>query len=264
MRIDVLTLFPSVFEPFLAHGQIRIAREKRLLDVQLHDFRSFATDKHKSVDDKPFGGGPGMVLMCGPVFACDEDVLAKGRASGLDRPRRVMLSPQGKKLDQTKLEELAREPWLVLLCGHYEGLDERIREGLDYEELSIGDYVLSGGELPAMVVVDGVARLIPGVLGAPDSAGSDSFSTGAQGGDRLLEGPQYTRPREFRGMKVPDILLSGDHAAVAAWRRGQARQRTSERRPDLLAGPSDTHKESSTHGAGPGAAESAWVRESCS
>ncbi len=258
MRIDVLTLFPQVFEPFLAHGQVRIAREKRLLEVRLHDFRTFATDKHKSVDDKPYGGGPGMVLMCGPVYACDEDVVAQAQAA-TDQPgelagrtpRRVLLSPQGRKLDQALLEELAREPWLMLLCGHYEGFDERIPTGLGYEELSIGDFVLSGGELPAAVLIDGVARLIPGVLGAPDGAGSDSFSSGSHGGERLLEGPQFTRPREFRGMAVPDVLLSGDHGAVAAWRRAQARARTAERRPDLLQGGHEkTNEDSATHGAG--------------
>lgn len=266
MRIDVLTLFPQVFEPFLAHGQVRIAREKHLLEVRLHDFRAFATDRHKSVDDKPYGGGPGMVLMCGPIYACDEDVVAQAQASGLvgepggeqadqalagRTPRRVLLSPQGRKLDQALLEELAREPWLMLLCGHYEGFDERIPAGLGYEELSIGDFVLSGGELPAAVLIDGVARLIPGVLGAPDGAGSDSFSSGSHGGERLLEGPQYTRPREFRGMAVPDVLLSGDHGAVAAWRRAQARARTAERRPDLLQGGHEkTNEDSATHGAG--------------
>lgn len=252
MRIDVLTLFPQVFEPFLAHGQVRIAREKRLLEVHLHDFRAFATDRHKSVDDKPYGGGPGMVLTCGPVFACDEAVVAGGQASAElagRRPRRVLLSPQGRKVDQAVLEELAAEPWLMLLCGHYEGYDERIREGLGYEELSIGDYVLSGGELPALAVIDGVTRLIPGALGAPDGAGSDSFSAGSHGGDRLLEGPQYTRPREFRGMAVPEILLSGDHAAVAAWRRAQGRARTAERRPDLLLGHEQNNEDGATRGA---------------
>lgn len=247
MRIDVLTLFPAVFEGFLGHGQVRIAREKRLLDVRCHDFRQFATDRHKSVDDKPYGGGPGMVLMCGPIFDCDEHVAAQGRSAGLgDRPRRIMLSPQGRRLEQPILEELSREPWLALLCGHYEGFDERIREGLGYEELSLGDYVLSGGEVPAMAVIDGVARLIPGVLGASDGAARDSFSdtsSGTSGGEvRLLEGPQYTRPRVFRGMEVPAVLLSGDHGAVDAWRRSQARRRTEERRPDLLrrGAPSDT------------------------
>lgn len=254
MRIDVLTLFPSVFEPFLAHGQLRIAREKGLLDVRTHDFRRFATDKHRSVDDKPYGGGPGMVLMCGPIYACDEHVTREGAEAGLGAsPRRLMLTPQGRRLDQPLLEELAREPWLLLLCGHYEGFDERIREGLGHEEVSVGDYVLSGGELPAMAVVDGVARLIPGVLGAPDGAASDSFSTGAE---RILEGPQYTRPRSFRGMDVPEVLLSGDHGRVAAWRRSQAHQRTAERRPDLLARTSrDTiggpAKSADVEGAGP-------------
>lgn len=265
MRIDVLTLFPAVFEPLLAHGQIRIGREKGLVDIHTHDFRAFATDKHRSVDDKPFGGGPGMVIMCGPVYACDEDVVARGRAAlaGVAAqhaaplsPRRVMLSPQGRPLDQALLEELSREPWLVLLCGHYEGFDERIASGLGYEEVSIGDYVLSGGEVPAMVIVDGVTRLIPGVLGAPDGAGSDSFSS-RHGEPRLLEGPQFTRPREFRGMSVPEVLLSGDHAAVAAWRRAKARQRTEERRPELLKSPSDpnTSPPSARGACHPGASE---------
>ncbi len=231
MRIDVLTLFPAVFEGFLGHGQVRIAREKGLLDVRCHDFRQFATDRHRSVDDKPYGGGPGMVLMCGPIFDCDAHVASEGQAAGLaGSPRRIMLTPQGRRLDQPLLEELAKEPWLLLLCGHYEGFDERIRQGLPYEELSVGDYVLSGGEVPAMSIIDGAARLIPGVLGAPDGAKNDSFSDE----QRLLEGPQYTRPRSFRGMDVPDVLLSGDHGAVAAWRRSQARTRTAERRPDLL------------------------------
>jgi tRNA (guanine37-N1)-methyltransferase len=257
VRIDVMTLFPAVFEPLLAHGQIRIGREKGLVDIHAHDFRAFATDKHRSVDDKPYGGGPGMVLMCGPIYACDEDVVARGRTalgSPEGEPRRVMLSPQGRPLDQALLEELAREPWLLLLCGHYEGFDDRIASGLGYEEVSIGDYVLSGGEVPAMVLIDGVTRLIPGVLGAPDSAGSDSFSS--KGGARLLEGPQFTRPREFRGMNVPDILLSGDHAAVAAWRRAEARKRTEERRPELLQPPAPTpSKENQPSACHPGAGE---------
>jgi len=232
VRIDVLTLFPAVFEGFLGHGQVRIAREKGLLDVRCHDFRQFATDRHRSVDDKPYGGGPGMVLMCGPIFDCDAHVVAEGRSAGLtaDAPRRIMLTPQGRRLDQPLLEELAKEPWLLLLCGHYEGFDERIRQGLPYEELSVGDYVLSGGEVPAMSIIDGAARLIPGVLGAPDGAKNDSFSDE----QRLLEGLQYTRLWSFRGMDVSDVLLSGDHGAVAAWRRSQSRARTAERRPDLL------------------------------
>lgn len=231
MRIDVLTLFPSVFEAFLAHGQLRIARDKGLLEVRCHDFRAFAVDRHKSVDDRPYGGGPGMVLMCGPIYDCDEQVTTEGRAAGLgEGPRRLLMSPRGRRLDQPLLEELAREPWLLLLCGHYEGVDERVRLGLGHEEVSVGDYVLSGGEVPAMAVIDGVGRLLPGVLGAPDGAHDDSFSRAG----RLLEGPQYTRPRTFRGMEVPEVLLSGDHGAVARWRAQQAHDETRARRPDLL------------------------------
>lgn len=231
LRIDVLTLFPAMFGGFLTEGLVRIAREKGLLDVQLHDFREFATDRHRSVDDRPYGGGPGMVLMCGPVFDCDEAVVTRGHEAGLTgSPRRIMLSPQGRRLDQDLLEELAAETWLSLLCGHYEGFDERIRLELKPTEVSIGDYVLSGGELAAMVLTDGIARLLPGALGAPDGARNDSFANQAG----LLEGPQYTRPRVFRGIEVPPILLSGNHEAIAAWRHEQALKRTRERRPDLL------------------------------
>jgi len=240
MRIDVLTLFPPMFEGFLEHGLVRIARDKGLLDVRLHDFRAFATDRHRSVDDRPYGGGPGMVLMCGPIFACDEAVRAEGRAAGLaGPPRRVMLTPQGRRLHQALLRELAAEPWLTVLCGHYEGFDERIREGLAPLEISLGDYVLSGGEVAAMVVIDGLTRMIPGAVGAPDGPELDSFA----GPERLLEGPHYTRPREFRGMTVPEVLLSGDHGAVERWRHEQALARTRARRPDLLEvaeGPEET------------------------
>jgi len=230
VRIDVLTLFPGMFEGFLEEGIVRVARSKGLLDVVTHDFRAFATDKHRSVDDRPYGGGPGMVLMCGPVFACDESVVAAGRAAGQEgEPKRIMLTPQGRRLDQDLLEELHQEPWLSVLCGHYEGFDERIREGLEPLEVSIGDYVLSGGEVPAMVLIDGITRLLPGALGHPDGARSDSFACGP-----LLEGPQYTRPRVFRDMEVPAVLLSGDHGAVARWRHEQAELRTQARRPDLL------------------------------
>lgn len=236
MRVDVLTLFPPMFEGFLEHGLVKIAREKNLLEVTCHDFREFATDRHRSVDDRPYGGGPGMVLMCGPIFACDEAVVTSGRAAGFGEPRRVMLTPQGRPLNQELLEELAREPWLIVLCGHYEGFDERIRLGLQPLEVSLGDYVLSGGEVGAMVLVDGVARLQEGALGHPDGASLDSFSSEG----RLLEGPQYTRPRAFREMEVPEILLSGDHGAIARWRHEQALARTRERRPDLL-GPDEQH-----------------------
>lgn len=231
MRIDVMTLFPGMFEGFLNEGIVRLARRDGLLDVHTHDFREFTTDRHRSVDDRPYGGGPGMVLTCDPVFRCDEAIVAAGQAAGLSgTPRRILLSPQGRPLDMPLLEELAQASWISLLCGHYEGFDERIRLGLEPQEVSIGDYVLSGGEVPAMVVIDGLTRLIPGALGAPEGARDDSFANEAG----LLEGPQYTRPRVYRGMEVPEVLLSGDHAKVAAWRRQQAELRTLTRRPDLL------------------------------
>lgn len=230
MRVEVHTLFPDMFEGFLAHGLVRLAREKGLVEVGLHDFRQHASDRHKSVDDRPYGGGPGMVLMCGPIFDSDEAVVRAGHQAGLTgEPRRIMLTPQGRPLDQRLLEELATEPWLSILCGHYEGFDERVREGMKPLEVSLGDYVLSGGEVAAMVVIDGVTRLLPGALGHAGGAGDDSFSRrGAP-----LEGPQYTRPRVFRGMEVPEVLLSGNHEAIASWREEQARKRTEERRPEL-------------------------------
>ncbi len=258
LRIDVHTLFPAMFDGFLGHGLVRLARQKGLVDVQLHDFRRHATDRHQSVDDRPFGGGPGMVLACGPIFASDEAVVAAGREAGLEgEPRRVMLTPQGRPLDQALLEELARERWISLLCGHYEGFDERVREGLRPLEVSIGDYVLSGGEVPAMVLIDGVTRLVPGALGAPEGARDDSFSRrGAP-----LEGPQYTRPRVFRGMAVPDVLLSGDHEAVARWREEQALRRTKERRPDMLPQGGDEQQSRGDRPAGRGREGHAGVRQ---
>jgi tRNA (guanine37-N1)-methyltransferase len=230
-KVDVLTLFPGAFAGFLEHGIARIARAKGLLEVTLRDFRAFAKDRTGRVDDKPYGGGPGMVLECEPIFDCHDAVVEERRREGLTgEPRRVLLTPQGRRLDQGLLEELAREEWLLILCGHYEGFDERVRLGLKPLEVSIGDYVLSGGEVPAMVLIDGISRLLPGALGAPEGARDDSFAR--TGG--LLEPPQYTRPRVFRGMEVPEVLLGGDHGAVARWREEQALQRTRERRPDLL------------------------------
>ncbi len=223
MRIDVLTLFPEVFEPFLASSIVGRAVRGGLVDIRCVSFRDFARDKHRSVDDKPFGGGPGMVLMCGPVFDALEQVEAREEG----KPVRILLTPQGERLTQRVVEDLSREPWLVLLCGHYEGFDERIRIGSGAREISIGDYVLSGGEPATMALIDAVVRLLPGALGNEESAQSDSFSRG------LLQYPQYTRPQEFRGMKVPDVLLSGNHAEIAAWRMEQSRQRTLARRPDL-------------------------------
>jgi tRNA (guanine37-N1)-methyltransferase len=224
MRIDVLTLFPELFQPLSAHGLVGRAIRAGALSVEPLNFRGFANNAHKTVDDRPFGGGPGMVLMCGPVFDAVEHLESSGPPA-----QRILLTPQGEKLDQRIVRELAACPRLILICGHYEGFDERIRAGLAPRELSIGDYVLSGGEPAAMVLIDAVARLQPGALGEPASLDEESFTDG------LLEYPQYTRPRSFRGMEVPEILLSGDHARIAAWRRSQSLERTATRRPDLLA-----------------------------
>jgi tRNA (guanine37-N1)-methyltransferase len=224
MVIDVLTLFPSMFQGPLSESILKLAQQRGIVEVRLTDIRNYTEDRHRSVDDKPYGGGPGMVMMCPPVFAAVEAVKpVEGVA-----PRRILLTPQGRRLDQRLARELSAERHLVLVCGHYEGFDERIRIGLGAEEVSIGDYVLSGGELPAMVIIDAVVRLLPGALGNEQSAAQDSFEDG------LLDFPQYTRPPVFRGMPVPEVLLSGHHQKVAEWRREQAQQRTSERRPDLL------------------------------
>ena len=212
-----------MFAPILGTSIPKRAAEKGLVSYHLTQIRDFATDAHLSVDDRPFGGGPGMVMMCQTMFDAVEHVERQD-----DRPAtRVLLTPQGKVFDQATAEELAKLDRVLLIAGHYEGFDQRIVDGLNPLELSIGDYVLSGGELAAMVVVDAIVRLIPGVLGAADGAADESFADG------LLEHPQYTRPREFRGMAVPDVLLSGNHAQIAAWRRSQRETRTRERRPDL-------------------------------
>ncbi len=226
MRIDVLTLFPEVFDPFLSSSIVGRATEAGLVSIDALSIRSFASDRHRTVDDRPFGGGPGMLLTCAPVFEAVEYAEARRERN----PVRILLTPQGQRLTQRTVAALAREPWLLLLCGHYEGFDERIRSGFDFREISIGDYVLSGGEPAAMVLIDSVVRLLPGALGDEASAQNDSFSEG------LLEYPQYTRPRSFRGMDVPEVLLSGDHGRIAAWRKEQAQRRTQERRPDLLEG----------------------------
>jgi tRNA (guanine37-N1)-methyltransferase len=209
-----LTLFPSLFEGFLGESILKRAIERGLVQVHRWDIRDWAGGRHKQVDDRPFGGGPGMVLMAPPVVAAVEAVRAAAEPPG----RLIALTPAGRRLDQAWVAELAREPRLVLLCGRYEGFDERIFETLRPETLSIGDYVLSGGEVPAMVVIDAVMRLVPGALGDAESAVDESF--GPDGG---LEYPHYTRPRDFRGLAVPDILLSGDHAAIARWRREHRR-----------------------------------------
>ena len=224
MRIDVLTLFPEVLEPYLSSSIVGRARQSELVSIEYTNFRDFTHDKHRSVDDRAFGGGPGMVLMCQPVFDALENVESQHEGE----PVRVLLTPQGERLEQHIVKELALSPWLVVICGHYEGFDERIRTGIDAREISIGDYVLSGGEPAALVLIDSIVRVLPGALGNDAGAGDDSFANG------VLEYPQYTRPRTFRGMNVPEVLLSGDHGKIAAWRREQALRRTQQRRPDLL------------------------------
>ena len=222
MRIDILTLFPGMFTGVLNESILGRAQEAGILQFGLFNIRDYSANKHHCTDDYPFGGGNGMVMMCQPVFDCLDAV----RAQSAGRPHVIFLSPRGKTLTPLRARQLSQEEHLVLLCGHYEGLDERIMTQVD-EELSIGDYVLTGGELPAMVLIDCVARFIPGVLGSIGSAEEESFNDG------LLEYPQYTRPAEFRGMKVPEVLLSGHHANIAKWRRKQSILRTKQRRPDL-------------------------------
>ncbi len=226
MRFDVLTLFPEMFPGYLGQSLLKLAVQAGLVDVQLHNLRDWAEGKHKQVDDRPFGGGPGMILKVEPVVECVEAV----RAAQADRGHLVMLTPQGRRLTQAVVEELAGHKRLVLLCGRYEGFDERVRLLVEPDEISVGDFVLGGGEVAAMVVIDAVIRLVPGVLGHEESAKQDSFS----GDRRWLEFPQYTRPREYRGLEVPEVLLSGDHAQIAQWRAEQSAQRTQERRADLL------------------------------
>ncbi|WP_435921298.1 tRNA (guanosine(37)-N1)-methyltransferase TrmD [Paenibacillus sp. DYY-L-2] len=231
MRVDVLTLFPEMFDGVFGSSILGKAREKGIVSLNAINFREYSGNKHGTVDDTPYGGGGGMVLKPEPIFAAVEAILdgKHGDAGEKARsPRVILMCPQGETFTQTKAEEFAAEEHLIFICGHYEGYDERIREHLVTDELSIGDYVLTGGELPAMVVIDSVTRLLPGVLGNEMSAVTDSFSTG------MLEYPHYTRPAEFRGWKVPDILLSGHHANVEDWRRKEALRRTLQRRPDLL------------------------------
>lgn len=214
MRIDILTLFPEMFTSFLEGSLLGAARAAGRIDVRVTDIRDFAEGVHRQVDDRPFGGGPGMLLMPGPVVECVESV----QRDGASRGHLVLLTPGGRRLDQAVVEELARHDRLVLVCGRYEGFDDRIRQTLEPDEISVGDFVLSGGEVAAMLVVEAVTRLVPGVLGDVESSRQDSFS----GAERLVEGPQYTRPREFRGLRVPEVLLSGDHRRIAEWRHEQA------------------------------------------
>jgi len=221
MRIDILTLFPGMFEGPLTESILQRAREKELLDLRFHDLRSFGLGKYKQIDDSPYGGGAGMVMRVDVIVKAIEAVMSEGQKGkrgqeGQEGPLRIYLSPRGKRLTQTKVERLAKKKWLLLLCGHYEGIDQRIIDGgwID-EEISIGDYVLTGGELPAMVLIDAVARQIPGVLGKDESAQEESFSASL---GRKREYPHYTRPEEFRGLTVPDVLLSGNHRKIGEWR----------------------------------------------
>jgi len=227
MRIDVLTLFPEMFTPVLGASILKRAAESGRVSYHLTDIRQYTADKHGKVDDRPFGGGPGMVMACQPLW----DAVTAVEADDPRPARRVLMSPQGTPLTQALAEDLATRERLLIIAGHYEGVDERVVQRLAPLEVSIGDYVVSGGELPAMVLIDAVVRLIPGVLGDDQSATHDSFSPGAE---RRLDHPHYTRPRVWDDMEVPEVLTSGDHAAIDAWRKQQARQRTRQRRPDLL------------------------------
>lgn len=218
----MVTIFPGIFESPLRESLLGRAIEGGLVDVRVHDLRDATTDKHRQVDDEPYGGGPGMVMKPEPVFAAVEGL-------GAGERRTLLLSPAGRRLDQALVRELAAEPWLVLICGRYEGVDERVVEGLPAEEVSIGDYVVAGGEVPALVVLEAVTRLVPGVIGREESHEQDSF-----GHDGLLDHPHYTRPAQFRGMRVPPTLLSGNHAEIERWRREAALEKTRRNRPDLL------------------------------
>jgi len=225
MRIEILTTIPQVIEAYVSESILGRAREKGIIEVEAVNLRDYARDRHRTTDDTPFGGGPGMVMKCEPVFEAVEAL--KSRRMGM-RPRVLLMTPQGRRFDQKMAEELAAENYLVVICGRYEGVDERIRRQLVTDEISIGDYVLTGGELAAMVITDAIARLLPGALGDETSPESESFSSG------LLEYPQYTRPADFRGHEAPEVLLSGNHAEIETWRREQALMRTYQRRPDLL------------------------------
>ena len=225
MRFDVLTLFPELFDSYLQQGLLKQALDNQLVEIHRWNFRDWAPGKHRSVDDKPYGGGPGMLLMCQPIFDC----VAAVQNAAVEPGQLVMLTPQGRRLDQRVVEELAGYRRLLLLCGRYEGFDDRIIQGLKPLEISAGDFICNGGEVPAMMVIDTVIRLVPGVLGDESSSKYESF---AESG--LLEYPQYTRPREFQGMTVPEVLLNGNHAEIAKWREATSRERTASRRQDLL------------------------------
>ena len=230
MRIDVLTLFPEMFPSVLGASILGRAAESGIVSYHTHDIRDWADNKHRKVDDRPFGGGPGMVMMCQPLH----DAVVAVEAMNESPAARILLSPQGVPLDQRRIESLAQERRLLLIAGHYEGVDERVIEELQPLEVSVGDYVVSGGEIPAMLLIDAVVRLLPGALGHEDSAAQDSFAARGPEGRLLLDCPHYTRPREWRGREVPETLLSGDHKSIEQWRMSQMLERTRSRRPDLL------------------------------
>lgn len=226
MKIDVLTLFPGMFENVLGESILKRAQAKGLVKIKVYNLRDWTSDSHRTADDKPFGGGPGMVMKLEPVYKALEE-MKKGSSSQDPGSRVILLTPQGRKLTQKVVKELVKEKSLILICGHYEGVDERIRELAD-DEISIGDYILTCGEIPAMVLIDSIVRLVPGVLGDDESIKLESFE------DNMLEYPQYTRPADFKGMKVPEVLLNGDHKEIEKWRKAEALKRTEQRRPDLL------------------------------
>ena len=228
MKIDILTLFPEICRAPLSESIMKRAQENKIVDLGIHNLRDWTSDKHHIVDDAPFGGGQGMVMKPEPIFAAVEDLRSQESRIENRESKIILMSPAGRRFDQTMAADLSHESHLIIICGHYEGIDHRVIEHLVDLEISIGDYVLTNGAIAAVVLVDAVVRLLPGVLGHEQSAADDSFSGG------LLEGPQYTRPAEFRGWKVPEILLSGNHAEIAEWRKEQGRKRTRENRPDLL------------------------------
>jgi len=225
MQIDILTLFPGMFKGVFEESIIKRAKAAKKIKLNVHNLRDWSKDKHRKVDDKPFGGGPGMILNCQPIFDAIEDLKSKVKTK---KAKVILLSPKGKRLDQKLAQGLTKNKHIILLCGHYEGVDERVMQHLVDEEISIGDYVLTGGEIPAMVLVDAIARFIPGVLGHEDSNKDESFSSG------LLEYPHYTRPAVYKGKKVPQVLLSGDHEKIQQWRENEAREITLHKRPDLI------------------------------
>lgn len=225
MRIDIISIFPRMFDPVLNESIVKRAQNKRKVEIYIHNLRYYSQDKHKKVDDRPFGGGSGMVMRPEPIFNAVEDIKSKAK---VQKSKVILLCPQGERLSQKVLTRLVKYKHLILICGHYEGIDERVRQYLVDEEISIGDYVLTGGELPAMVLVDCLVRLIPGVLGDKNSLNFETFE------GNLLEYSQYTRPADYRGMAVPDVLLSGDHKKIEAWRKREALKKTKQKRPDLL------------------------------